>query len=247
MWSSSLRISCVCFLSISSLCFGEALSPILNDVQATARSIYGLKPAPSLVVYVTGGGVQLVPSLLATPGASNSVLDVQIPYSRSSLVELLGKEPASYCSADVAHDLAAAAYERALLLAKREHASDSEGDDGGGTSSRQRAIVGLGCTAALRSVPMNRGEHRCYVAVRTAQGTQELALTLTKGARSRELEDAVVSRVALAALAHACGVGSAPRPEDAASFWCLDADECDAEIGESVSDERLEVSFRSPD
>ena len=93
---------------------------------------------------------------------------------------------------------------------------------------------------------MNRGEHRCYVAVRTAQGTQELALTLTKGARSRELEDSVVSRVALAALAHACGVGSAPRPEDAASFWCLDADECDAEIGESISDERLEVSFRLP-
>jgi hypothetical protein len=243
----SLRFLCVCLLSTSSLCFGEARSPILPDVQAAARSIYGLKPSPSLVVYVTGGGVQLVPSLLATPGASNSVLDVQIPYSRAALVELLGKEPASYCSAEVAHDLAAAAYQRALLLAKKEHASDSDVYDGGGTSSRQHAIVGLGCTAALRSVPMNRGEHRCYVAVRTARGTRELALTLTKGARSRELEDAVVSRVALAALAHACGVGDAPCPEDAASFWCLDADECDVENGESVSDEQLEVSFRQPD
>ena len=93
---------------------------------------------------------------------------------------------------------------------------------------------------------MNRGEHRCYVAVRTAHGTRELALTLTKGARSRELEDAVVSRVALAALAHACAVTDAPRPEDAASFWCLGADECDVENGESVSDEQLEVSFRPP-
>ena len=70
-----------------------------------------------------------------------------------------------------------------------------------------------------------------------------------KGARTRELEDAVVSRVALAALAHACGVGSAPKPEDAAGFWCLPSndEECSLEFGESVGDEQLQVSFRPPD
>ena len=83
------------YLSTScSLVLGSGMS--LSDAQTVARSIYELNPAPSVVAYVTGGGVQLVPTLLATPGASNSVLDVQIPYSRASLVQLLGKEPKSY-------------------------------------------------------------------------------------------------------------------------------------------------------
>jgi hypothetical protein len=237
------------YLSTScSLVLGSGMS--LSDAQTVARSIYELNPAPSVVAYVTGGGVQLVPTLLATPGASNSVLDVQIPYSRASLVQLLGKEPKSYCSAEVAHDLAAAAFERAQLLEAREYAEEyAAPEDGGGTSSRKRPVIGLGCTAALRSEPMKRGEHRCFVAVRTSSGTHELSLTLAKGARTRELEDAVVSRVALAALAHACGVGSAPKPEDAASFWCLPSndEECSLEFGESVGDEQLQVSFRPPD
>jgi hypothetical protein len=62
----------------------------------------------------------------------------------------------------VASLLATRAYERSLAL-------------GGG----ERA-VGLGCTAALRSVPMKRGDHRCYIAVRTAKGVHSLALTLAK-------------------------------------------------------------------
>ena len=102
--------------------------------------------------------------------------------------------------------------------------------------------MGLGCTASLRSEPMRRGAHRCFVAVRTPAGTHELALTLAKGARSREAEDAVVSRVALVALAHACGVEGAPHPERSASFWQLGADEAGSDA--RLSDEHLAVAFR---
>ena len=86
------------------------------------------------------------------------------------LVQLLGSEPKKYCAPSVAHDLAAAAFERARALREANGPA-----------------IGVGCTAALRSEPMKRGAHRCFVAVRTEGGTHELALTLAKGARSRQL------------------------------------------------------------
>ena len=90
--------------------------PASSDALAFVRTLYEAPQAPQLVAFVTVGGTQLVPWLLATAGASRSVLDVQVPYSRHSLTELLGHEPAKFCSPQVASDLAAAAFERALKL-----------------------------------------------------------------------------------------------------------------------------------
>ena len=203
--------------------------PASSDALAFVRTLYEAPQAPQLVAFVTGGGTQLVPWLLATAGASRSVLDVQVPYSRHSLTELLGHEPAKFCSPQVASDLAAAAFERALKL--------SEG------GAKGLPIVGMGCTAALRSEPMKRGRHRAFIAVRTAMGTHELALTFAKGARSRILEDAVVSRVALLAIAHACKL---PMPggvlADATPFWRLEGDD-DQGLGSAVVAEVLHHRF----
>lgn len=162
------------------------------------RQIYSL--SPQIVLYVTGGGTQLVPWMLATPGASQSVLDLQVPYSQRALAELLGAPPDRCCVPDVARQLALAAYSRARKLS----------DDG-------LPCIGLGCTAALRSVATRRGEHRCYIAVCTADGVHELSLLLAKNARSRELEDAVVARCALLGLAASCGI-EVPEARD---FWRL--------------------------
>lgn len=195
---------------------GRAASPLsaaagTAEVFAIARWIYELQPPPQLVVFATGGGVQLSSFLLATPGASRSVLEVQLPYSRESLVELLdGTEPTKYCAPEVARALAASAFRRAQALRERA------------LGSPPAPCVGLGCTAALRSVPMRRGQHRCFVAVHTETGTFEVSLTLAKGARSRVLEDDVVSRVALLAIAHACGVSPSA---DETAFWRLASDE----------------------
>ena len=206
------------------LLFSRTVSTVraTADVTLLARSIYELPIPPQLVVYSTGGGIQLASYLLTTPGSSRSVLDVQMPYSRGSLVQILGHEPSKYCSSAVAHDLAAAAFERARTL--REAGPP----------------VGVGCTAALRSEPMKRGAHRCFVAVRTESGTHELALTLAQGARSRQLEDAVVSRVALVALARACGLELSPAQRD---MWRMDADDEGVKNGKSVRDEELQSKF----
>ena len=182
---------------------------------------------PQIVAFATGGGIQLASQLLTVPGSSRSVLDVQMPYSRGSLVQILGQEPKKYCSATVARDLATAAYERARTLR----------DAGAGPA------VGVGCTAALRSEPMKRGMHRCFVAVHTDRGTYELTLNLAKGARSRVLEDAVVSRIALVGLARACDVDLDAAQSDA--LWRLPADDAADEGGTraAVEDERLEIAF----
>ena len=95
--------------------------------------------------------------------------------------------------------------------------------------------MGLGCTAALRSDPPKRGEHRCFLALHSAVGVWELELTLNKALnRSRALEDEVVSRCALIALAQESSLsllsgGEALGPVDpesveARAFWQLPSD-----------------------
>lgn len=199
-----------------------------REPQDLVRLLCGLTPPPQLVVYATGGGANLAPFLLATPGASRAVLEVRVPYSRQSLIEILGSEPEAYASETVARDMATAAFDRACEL--------SDEDD---CAVQREQAVGLGCTAALRSEPEKMGAHRCYIAVRTAAGLHEIALTLAKGSRSRMLEDVVVSRLALMALAHACGVPDAPRPEHASEFWQLPPDT----DGVAVDEEAVVYSF----
>ena len=93
---------------------------------------------------------------------------------------------------------------------------------------------------------MKRGDHRCYVAVRTATGTHQLSLVLAKGTRTREREDAVVGRVALLALAHACGVEATESLEDS-ELWRLDPDGSDDTMVDfstsALDEERLSHVF----
>ena len=206
------------------LLFARCSAIIAADISSVAKAIYDLPTPPQVVLFATGGGIQASTYLLGTPGASRSVLDVQMPYSRSSLRQLLGgRDPHKYVSADVARDLAAAAFERARALRDVENAQSAP-------------AIGVGCTAALRSEPMKRGAHRCFVAVRTEAGTHEVALTLAKGARSRLLEDAVVSHVAVLALAKACGVGLSA---EQAGSWRLPPDNAEGEYKQAVAEERL--------
>ena len=70
-------------------------------------------------------------------------------------------------------------------------------------------MAGVALAGALASVPLRRGAHVCHVATRSARGTSLLSLTLSKGARGREAEDELSSRLLLRGLAHACGAGGA--------------------------------------
>ena len=62
----------------------KKLADTTSEQQGSLRSLHEQQqPRPS-VLYVTGGGTQLVPWLLCVPGASRTVLEVQVPYAQRS-------------------------------------------------------------------------------------------------------------------------------------------------------------------
>ena len=107
------------------------------------------------------------------------MLEVVVPYHDRSLIDFLGRMPEQFCSASASQALAVRACERARQLAPGQ------------------AVVGLGCTASLATDRLKRGEHRFHVAVHTHGRTTTHSLTLTKGARDREGEEAVLDAVLL--------------------------------------------------
>lgn len=134
---------------------------------------------------VTGGGATAAAWLLSVPGASRTVLEVTVPYAQEALDGYLGSSPESYCSPQTAREIARRARERAAWLAPGQN------------------VVGVGCTASLRSDRPKKGEHRVHVAAASANGIRTFSLTLAKNQRERAMEEEIASRLLLNAMAWA--------------------------------------------
>jgi nicotinamide mononucleotide (NMN) deamidase PncC len=168
------------------------------------------RSAGKYVLALTGGGTSAAAHLLTVPGGSRSVLEVVVPYDAKALTEFLGRTPEQYCTEATAAAMASGAYDRAAWLAPRE------------------IVAGVGCTASLATDRPKKGEHRFHLAVRTAPQLTLVSLTLAKGARDREGEEAVLAAVLLNLLAETFGVAdrlAVPlRPEEALHQSSLPAD-----------------------
>ena len=148
------------------------------------------------VIVIAGAGSLAAHQLLDVPGASRTVLEVLIPYSSSSLADLLGNGPGMAVSARTSAEMARRAYQRAARL-----------------RAGKAPIVGLSCTAAIATDRPRRGAHRCHVEAWTSHGSQRYSLELEKGLRDRHGEEGMVSALVLNALAEAGGVdGTIPTP-----------------------------------
>jgi hypothetical protein len=179
--------------------------------QKLRETIEALHGDPHGVVLVcAGGGTAAVEWLLAVPGASATVLEALVPYSRPAMIALLGEPPEMATSPETAEAMAERAYERACRW----------------EPAGERPLLGVGCTATLATNYVKRGEHRGVVAVRSAESLTLHELTLVKGARDRAAEEEVVSRLLLRALAEACGLAVSVepglRPEEAVVVSRLD-------------------------
>lgn len=141
------------------------------------------------VLYIAGGASQALGWLMSVPGASNTVLEAVVPYSRMSMVQLLGKVPAHSASAKTAEEMALLAYNRALKL-----------------STPGSAVLGVGFTGSLASARPKLGDHRFYLSTRTSDRLWVSTVTLSKGLRTREQEDTVSSQFLLKEIAKACKV-----------------------------------------
>ncbi|KAK9839540.1 hypothetical protein WJX81_008400 [Elliptochloris bilobata] len=159
----------------------------MSDAEASlVQSIHAT--TTKAVFYAAGGGAQALSWLLAVPGASHTVLDARVPYAPAAMAELLGGAPATYASGATASAMARAAYQQAAQLA-----------------ALGEPVVGLACTCALATDRPKQGEHKVCVATHDGLSTRYWSLRLAKGARDRAGEDVVASRMALHALAGACG------------------------------------------
>ena len=147
---------------------------------------------------ITGAGTSAVSALFAVAGSSRTVIDAQIPYSRSALDAYVGVAAEQHVSRIEAATMAARAYERAVALSD----SDSAGP-----------LIGLSCTAAIATDRARRGENRAHIAWHDGKRTATFSIVMQKGERDRNGEEAVCKDVILSALAEACGIEARTSPK----------------------------------
>jgi hypothetical protein len=154
---------------------------------------------PKYAYLASGGGNFMVPWLLTVPGASQSVISIDIPYSRESLVEALTNRnipelsiPASFCSSQMATIMAEAAYKQVIRTEMNVLTANS--------CRKSFNVFGLSCTASLKTTEPKKGNHRCFIAVYSSIQTTIYELDLAKDRRSRLEEDELCSLLGLYAI-----------------------------------------------
>jgi hypothetical protein len=159
----------------------EAISKLYAN---TNRTVFSLSS--------TGGGAACMPMLLTIPGASNCLMDCQVPYARSALNQIFKRKTDGAVTAVTGAELAIYMRRRAyeLLL---EDTKDFN-------SLHNTNVLGISCTAALVSFTPKKGAHRCHVACASSGGIVTYSLQLSKGARDREGEDNICSTLMIDAL-----------------------------------------------
>ena len=164
-----------------------------RDIWQQVESL--LQGGGQLALAATGGGGELVSWLLNHPGASGSVIEVQVPYREEALAAYLGSAGPHRVTAQTARDMA----DRAFVRARR-------------FTGVEEGIVGVGVTAALATSRSRRGEDRAYIALRLPQEYRLFDLHFEKGAADRLAQEEGLSRFVLAVLAEACGAEAISPP-----------------------------------
>ena len=150
------------------------------------------KSAPRGVLYVSGGGTQVLPMLLSQGGGSATLLSARIPYDPVDLQALIGRSEGSLVNAGTARELAMAAFRQALTLR-------GELEPG--------QVFGLGSTSKLARVPYER-EGRCHeihAAIHGSTLTLAWSVKLPVGI-DRPTEEHINSLILLNLIARAKGV-----------------------------------------
>ncbi|HIK88248.1 MAG TPA: hypothetical protein EYG09_01140 [Dehalococcoidia bacterium] len=158
--------------------------------QELAKKLHGV-PGRGCVV-VTGSGVQAISDLFAEPGTSRTILEAQVPYARRALDEYVGVRAGQHVSAEEALLIAQAALKRARHLA--------EGDDS------DQPLFGVGCTAAVATDRVRRGEDRAHVVWTDGTRSGGASIWFDKETRTRAQEDAIVSVIVMNSIAQVLNI-----------------------------------------
>lgn len=162
-----------------------------RNITSVVQKIHDTPTKACLVI--TGAGTSAISALFAVGGASRTVIDAQVPYSRAALNRYVGVVADQHVSRQEAEIMARRAYEKAIRL----NEPDAEIPD---------MVVGLSCTAAIATDRVRRGENRAHIAWHGATGGFTRSIVFDKGKRPRAGEEVLCAAIILNSLAEACGV-----------------------------------------
>ena len=137
-------------------------------MKTTEEKILALhKSSKKVCLVCTGAGVGCQNLISQVPGASNTLLECFLPYSKEALVDFLGYEPEKFASEDTALRMAARAWRRATEIIARR-------------SGNVQEAIGVGVTAAIATNRPLKGEHRVFIAIRSFEGFELLNVVFMK-------------------------------------------------------------------
>jgi hypothetical protein len=165
--------------------YNGAMDRALRDLVQAVHSA-----PPQTMIVTAGAGTQALHWLLSVAGASRTLLEAVVPYSRRSFYDFLGQQPSQHVADSTGRLLAGRALTRARQL--RE--------------TTDQPVIGLACTATIATDRPKRGAHRAHVASWQNERLVTYALFLEKGRRGRPGEEKLVSRLLINALAAAYGL-----------------------------------------
>lgn len=163
----------------------------LHKMILDISSIKDIHKSPyKFVISSSGGGTNAISSLMSVPGASQSILESYVPYSRESLDIHLNKQPDHYCSQATTLHMASLAYGKAIKI----------------SNSNKKFLFGISVTASLKSNYNKLGEHRFHIALQNQEQTKVINCVLEKNMRSREEEENLLSQFILNLIAESCNL-----------------------------------------
>lgn len=122
-----------------------------KDLERKVEMLHLSKTKVCLAATGAGSGCQNLISQVA--GASATLLECFLPYSREALADFLGFEPNKFASEETSLRMAARAWRRGVEIAIRQ------GEDA-------RSVVGLGLSAVIATNRPLKGEHRVFISAR---------------------------------------------------------------------------------
>ena len=157
------------------------------------------------VITISGGGVSSFSQLIGQAGASNTILELNCPYSMEASEQFLGgNEIKQHVSAEVADALALTSLNRAreLYVLSKSTIEELDGID---------KCYGVGVTCALASKTWKRGDHRCYITILSSTSKHTVYINLFKGTedapfRTRNQEDELIGSIIIKTIAWALNI-----------------------------------------
>lgn len=126
-----------------------------KDIERKIEMLHSSKTKVCFAATGAGSGCQNLISQVA--GASSTLLECFLPYSREALADFLSFEPEKFASEETSLQMAARAWRRGVEIATRQNEDT-------------RNVVGLGLTAVIATNRPLKGEHRVFISARAEKG-----------------------------------------------------------------------------